>query len=98
MRIELFDRPLVAVAVADVVARGEDVAGIEADADALLVVDERDDPPELLERAAEARALSGRGLEQRDDFVIGNRRVNLVERPRDLLEPASTPAPMCAPG
>jgi len=43
------------------------VAGIETDADASLVVDQRHDPPQLLERAAEAGALSGRCLEKRHD-------------------------------
>src|SRR3954452_937659 len=54
VRFERIDRPLVIVAIAKLVSRGEDVAGIETDADALLVVNERDDAPELLERAAEA--------------------------------------------
>src|SRR3954452_14006810 len=54
VRCECVDRPLVVIAVAEFVSRGEDVAGIETDADALLVIDQRDDAPELLERAAEA--------------------------------------------
>src|SRR5437870_125454 len=55
--LDLFGRALPAAARADVVAGGEDVAGVDADADALPVVDELDDLPELLERAAEAGAL-----------------------------------------
>src|SRR3954451_4649400 len=43
MRFERIDRPLVFVAIADLVSRGEDVARIETDADAPLVIDERDD-------------------------------------------------------
>ena len=54
MRRERVDGPFVIVAVAELVSRGEDVARIETDADALLVVDERDDPSQLFERAAEA--------------------------------------------
>src|ERR1041385_383465 len=41
--LHLVDQPLPAVACADVVARGEDVAGVDADADARLVVDGADD-------------------------------------------------------
>ena len=54
VRRERVYRPLVIVAVAELVSRGEDVAGIETDADALLVVDQRDDSSQLLKRAAEA--------------------------------------------
>src|SRR3954451_21843471 len=54
VRFERIDRPLVIVAIAKLVSRGEDVAGIETDADALLVIDQRDDPSQLLEGAAEA--------------------------------------------
>src|SRR3954451_12740329 len=54
VRFERIDRPFVIVAIAKLVSRGEDVAGIETDADALLVVDQRDDPSQLLEGAAEA--------------------------------------------
>ena len=39
--LHLVDRALVAVARADLVAGREDVAGVDADADARLVVDER---------------------------------------------------------
>src|ERR1051326_7252953 len=68
--VDLVDDALPSVARADVVAGGEDVAGVDADADALFVVDEGDDPPPLLQRAAEARALARGSLEQRDDFVV----------------------------
>src|SRR3954451_17049993 len=54
VRFERIDRPLVIVAIAKLVSRGEDVAGIETDADALLVIDQCDDPSQLLEGAAEA--------------------------------------------
>src|SRR3954453_17548175 len=47
VRFERIDCPFVIVAIAEFVSRGEDVARIETDADALLVVDERDDAPEL---------------------------------------------------
>src|SRR5881392_1607564 len=50
--IERLDRSLVIVTVAELVSRGEDVAGVETDADALLVIDERDDASQLFERAA----------------------------------------------
>ena len=53
VRRERINGPLVVVAVAELVSRGEDVARIETDADALLVVDERDDAAQLFERAAE---------------------------------------------
>ena len=56
VRVESVDRPLVVVAIAELVSRCEDVAGVETDADARFVVDERDDPSQLFERAAEARA------------------------------------------
>jgi hypothetical protein len=58
MAFEVVDRPLVAVARPQLVAGREDVAGVDADADALLVVDELPDRAELLERAAEAGALA----------------------------------------
>src|SRR4051812_5941335 len=54
VRFERIDRPLVIVAIAKLVSRSEDVAGIETDADAPLVVNERDDASELFEGAAEA--------------------------------------------
>src|SRR5258705_13422148 len=63
--LHLVDHPLPAVARADVVAGGEDVAGVDADVDARLVVDRGDDPPQLLQRTADARALSCRRLHQR---------------------------------
>jgi hypothetical protein len=50
------------------------------------VVESVDDVSQLLERAAEARSLSGRGLEQRHDFVIRDRGVHLVERARNPFD------------
>src|SRR5581483_5553124 len=50
------------------------------------VIDEANDLAELLERAADARALAGRRLEQRDHFVIRLRRVDPIERSRSLFD------------
>ena len=52
--IELFDCALVRVAGAEVVTGCEDVASVEADSHAFRIIDQLDDFPELLERAAEA--------------------------------------------
>src|ERR1043165_5684496 len=85
VRVDLVDDALPSAARADVVAGGEDVAGVDADADALLFVDEVYDPAELLERAAEAGALPRGGLEERDDLVPRQARMHVVERARDLV-------------
>src|SRR5205807_1779140 len=69
--LHLVDHPLPALARADVVTGGEDVAGVDADANARLVIDRLNDPPQLLERAADARALPGRGLQQRGGAKVG---------------------------
>ena len=63
----------------DVVSGGEDVTRIDTNPDAAAVVDRIDDRSELFERAADARTLSGRGLEQCDYAMIRNRGVNFVE-------------------
>ena len=77
---------LVAVARAQLITGGEDMAGVEADTDAARVVDAGEDLSQFLERAADARALSCRCFEQRDDAMIGNGRVHRIERTRDLID------------
>ncbi len=52
--LDLSRQPLVAVTGPDVVAGGKDVAGVDADADALAVVEAVEDRSELFDRAAEA--------------------------------------------
>src|SRR5581483_1912628 len=84
--VEIVDRLFVRITTAKVVARRKNVARVEADADALRVIDEANDLAELLERAADARALAGRRLEQRDHFVIRQRRVDPIERSRNLFD------------
>ena len=46
VHVERVDSPLVVVAIAKLVPRGKNVAGVETDADPSFVVDERNDPPE----------------------------------------------------
>jgi len=76
---EVVDGPFVAVPGPQLVAGREDVARVDADADAALVVNEFEDRAELLERATETRALPGSGLEQRHHAMIRNCGMDLVE-------------------
>ena len=62
--VELVDHLAERLARADVVARGEQVAGVQADAEALLAAGELDQRGELLERAPERPARAGGVLEQ----------------------------------
>src|SRR6266496_3576368 len=86
MLLDGLHRFLVPSARAEVVPRREHVARIEADADALVVVDRPEDLPQLFKGAADARSLSGRGLQERDHVVIRSRRVHPIERPGNLLD------------
>ena len=64
---------------ADVVPGGENVAGVEADGEALRVLDAFYDAGEMLKPAAEIRPLPGRGFQSRADFCAGRLSMNSVE-------------------
>ena len=91
MAIELVDGALVPAAGSDVIARGKDVAGINADAQACRIVDDAEDLTQLIKRAAQAGTLTSRGLEQSDYFAIGHGPMNLIEGAGDAIDP-----PFCA--
>src|SRR5688572_30268063 len=84
--LEIVDRPFVLTRGTDVVTGGEDVAGIDADADAVSFVDEPEHLSELCEGTAETRSLSSGCLQERHHLVIGDGLVNGVERPGDLID------------
>lgn len=72
---------------AEVIACGKDVAGVKADADAVLFVDEGDDGGEFFEGAADGVAVEdGHGFEEGDDGAGGGVFVGLVELGGELLE------------
>ena len=77
---------LVVVARAQLIAGGEDMTGVEADADAARVVHAGAHLSQFFERTADARSLSRGCFEQRDDAMIGNGRVHCIERSRDLID------------
>src|SRR3954471_9369169 len=62
--VELFESGLVTGLGGDVVPGGEDMAGVEADGDAIRGAAPVADRPQLLESAAHAGALASRGLEK----------------------------------
>ena len=71
---------------ADVVARGEQVAGVEADAEPLVPAGDLDQPRQLLERAPERPARAGGVLEvQRAIVALVQRRGDHPAGPFDRL-------------
>src|SRR3954465_6551273 len=62
--VELFESGLITAVGRDVVAGGEDVAGVEADGDAIRGAARVAYRPQLLKSAAHAGALASRGLEK----------------------------------
>jgi hypothetical protein len=83
---ELRERRRVAFRRANVVARCEQMARVEAYADAAVVVHLRDDRGELFERGAERRALAGGVLEQDHRPATSPRDQQLEERLRDQAQ------------
>ena len=84
--LELPEGGRVAAGRADVVAGGEQMAGVEADADPAVAVGLRDDRCELLERGPERRALPGGLLEQNHRLAAAPRAQQLEERRGDERE------------
>jgi hypothetical protein len=78
--VEAPHRRIVAVVVPQLVAGGEGVARVEADADARLVGDLVDDGGEFLEGAAEDGALAGGGLEEDHRLAVWLLLVDAVDR------------------
>src|SRR5437762_6179252 len=66
--------------VADVVTGGEDVRGIETNAEPFRFTHVGDDGGEMLEAIAETRALAGRGLERDSGFDFRQAGEDLIER------------------
>ena len=62
--LHLFDHGFLAVSCSEVVAGGEQVAGIEADAEVFGCIESGDDVAELFESVADGGALSGGGFEE----------------------------------
>src|SRR5205823_7552463 len=84
--LELLEGRRVAGGRADVVAGGEQMARVEADADPAVAVGLRDDRRELLERRAEGRALRRGLLEQNHRLAAAARAQQLEERRGDERE------------
>ena len=91
-RVELVDDGGDPLGVADVVARGEQVAAVEADPDPLVAVEELDQAGELGEVAAE-RALGAGGVLEQDRAAARCRRA----RARSPSRRASSTAPSACP-
>jgi hypothetical protein len=57
--VQVLDRSLVAVACPDVIAGGEDVAGVETDSHPAAVIDQAEHVAKFFEAASEAASLAG---------------------------------------
>src|SRR5918999_6361861 len=68
--VECLHRGRVQLRLADVVPGGKDMTGVEADPDAALILHERQDHGQLLEGAAQARALPGGRLQEHGNVEI----------------------------
>src|SRR5689334_1789109 len=82
--VELAKRAQILFALGEGIARGEQVAGIDADAQSLVLRHPLNHGRELLEAASQAGALSRRGFQQ--DLRAGLRRqaMHFVDRPHDV--------------
>src|SRR2546430_13734584 len=82
---------VVAFGLSEIVAGGEEVAGVEADPDALRNLDGAEEQGELLEGPADGRAAARGVLEEDHDAIAARPRDHLVEGSHDaadaLVEP-----------
>src|SRR3954454_17452649 len=84
--IELTEHFLHTLVAANVVARLEDVRGIEANAEPLRFPDILDNSGEMLEAIAETRSLAGRRFQRDLGFDFGNHRPNRVDGRDNLFD------------
>ena len=73
------ERLAIAIFRTDVVSRGQQVAGVEADADAWRAAERVDDGGEMFEPVAEVGSLAGRVLQQDHRPALGTRAQHLAE-------------------
>ena len=85
-RVELTHGLGVIGGVGERVPGGEDVAGVEADAELGVVIDAVDDVGEMLEAAPQVGALAGRRLEAQRHLVVGHLIQQPVQSPGDPVE------------
>ena len=86
--VERGHRGLILVRRPQGVARREDVAGVETDAQAIGLLHAVDDLGKLLESPAERGPLAGGSLQQASGPKAARLGMNLVERPNDALQAA----------
>src|SRR3954464_10762187 len=84
--VEFFERRSIAVFAPEIVARGEGMLGVEADAQPPALLRRVDDVSNLLESVAETASLPGGDLERDIDFETGARGMDLIERAGDCLD------------
>src|SRR5271157_596846 len=84
--VELREGALVAVGVAQVIAGGEGMLGVEAEPQPFALLHGTENPPHLLERATQSAALPGRDLQRDLDLEARAFLVRLVNRVADRLD------------
>ena len=92
--IERLERLAIALFGADVVAGGQQVAGVEADADARRAVEPLEDRREVLEAVAEVGALPGGVLEQDHRCRAAAARRSSVRSPSAISRSPSSSVPV----
>ena len=91
--VELVEHLGQVVRGADVVARGEQVAGVQADAEPLVPAGDLDQPRQLLERAPERPARAGGVLEVQRAVVDSRRAPRRSPSPARSIASSTSPPP-----